>query len=416
MIDVAAVRRVLAKELLEARRDRNLVLNVILIPLFLYPLLGFGILQVMQVVRGIGERAGTVVALTGDVPLVVRDSLAAGEGVVLVDVPAAAAPTDAAAFRADRVTREREGLPVPNALLDWRHADEGSVRIFHDGAQDRSRDARAKIEDAVAAWRRARARAAAASVGLRAADLDRFHVVSENTASAEQRGRQILASGLPLVLLLMLAVGTAAASLDTIVGERERGTLETILVSPLARAEVFLGKYLFVVLAAVTAFTLNLASMSLFLGFVLQLLDAGEEIRVSIDPLSFLLVLGAAVLTAALLAAVFMIIAVPARTYREGQAALSPAYLLAMVPGLVVGASREPFGLSQAFIPVLNASALFEAVLQGRVETAPVIVTYAVLALTTIVALAVAARIVSREDVFLESKLSLRQLLRGGSS
>ncbi len=413
MPDLRAVRRVVAKELREARRDRNLLLNVVLVPLFLYPLLGFGVLQVLQVVRGIGEREGTVVALAGPVPAAVRDSLAHTEGVVLVDVPATEAPADAAAFRAQRSAREAAGLPVPRALLHW--AD-GGARLFHDGAQDRSRAAKQAVEDAVAAFRRVRAESALASAGLPPGELDRFTVDSENTASAVQRGRQILASGLPLILLLMLAVGTAAASLDTVVGERERGTLETILVSPLSRADVFVGKYLFVVTAAVIAFTLNLASMSVFLGFVLELLDVGEDIRVSIDPLSFALVFGVAVLTAAFLAAVFMIIAVPSRTYREGQAALSPAYLLAMVPGLVVGASREPFGLAQAFIPVLNASALFEAALLGPVEAAPVIVTFAVLALATLAALAVAARIVSREDAFLEPKLPLGRLLRGGGS
>jgi sodium transport system permease protein len=212
----------------------------------------------------------------------------------------------------------------------------------------------------------------------------------------------------------MLAVGTATASLDVVVGERERGTLETILVSPLARADVLLGKYLFVVLAAITAFALNLFSMSLFLGFALKIVDVGEDIRVSIDPASCLLMLGAAVLTAALLAAVFMVIAVPSRTYREGQAALSPAYLLAMVPGLVVAASSEPFGLKEAVIPVLNTTALFEAVLEGEVDKMAVIVTYAVLAASTVLALAVAARIAAREDVFLEPRFSLRDLLRGG--
>lgn len=413
MLRSGAVLGVLRKELREARRDRNLVLNVVLVPLFLYPLLGFGVLQVMQVVRGIGEREGTVVALAGDVPGAVRDSLGRVEGVAIVDVPRDEVPADAAAFRADRLRRERDGVAVPNALLEWSTPPDTS-RLFHDGARDRSRAARESIEGAVEAFRRDRAESAAARVGLQPDELDRFTVASDNIASPVERGRQILASGLPLVLLLMIAAATSAASLDTIVGERERGTLETILVSPLARAEVFLGKYLFVLLAAVTAFTLNLASMSLFLGFVLQLLDVGEEIRVSIDPASFALVLGAAVLTAALLAALFMIIAVPSRTYREGQAALSPAYLLAMVPGLVVGTSREPFGLRQAFVPVLNSSALFEAALQGPVDAGPVLVTYAVLLLATVAALAVAARIVAREEAFLESRIPLGRLIRGG--
>jgi sodium transport system permease protein len=415
MLDAAAVRRVLAKELREARRDRNLILNVVLVPLFLYPILGFGMLQVMQVVRGIGERASTVIAVAGDVPGAVRDSLEAGQGALLLGAPPVVAGGGSEEFRRWREDIAAQDEAAPHALLVWTRGAYGdTARILHDGSRDRSRDARARIEDAIEAWRRERALAAFESAGLTETDLDRFRVESENTASAVQRGRDILAAGLPLVLLLMVCVATAATAIDTIVGERERGTLETLLVSPLARGDVLVGKYLFVVLAAFAAFTLNLLSMSLFVGWVLKLVDVGEDIRVSLDPLSILLVLGTAALLAAFLAAVFMILAVPSRTYREGQAALSPAYLLAMVPGLVVGASAEPFGMSQAVIPVLNATALFEAVLEGHIDAAPVAVTYLVLALSTAAALALAARIASREDVFLEPKLSLRELLRGG--
>ena len=415
MIEAAAVRRVIAKELREARRDRNLILNVVLIPMFLYPILGFGVLQVLQVVRGIGERSSTVIALAGDVPAAVRDSLEAGHATLLLDAPEDVVRGGPAEFRRWREDIAAQDEAAPHALLVWTRGARGdSARIVHDGSRDRSMDARTRIEDAIEAWRQARAREVFASAGLTEADLERFRVESENTASAVQRGRQVLASGLPLVLLLMLCVATAATAIDTIVGERERGTLETLLVSPLARADVLVGKYLFVVMAAMAAFSLNLLSMSVFVGWVLKLLDAGEEIRISLDPLSVLLMLGAALLLAALLAAVFMVLAIPARTYREGQAALSPAYLLAMVPGLAVGASSEAFGMSQAVIPVLNATALFEAVLLGNTPALPVAVTYFVLALVTGVVLAVAARIASREDAFLEPKLSLRELLRGG--
>jgi sodium transport system permease protein len=416
MIDAAAVGRVIAKELREARRDRNLILNIVLVPLFLYPLLGFGILQVFQIVSGIGERTATVIAVHGEVPPAVRDSLEAGERVLVRNAPADVDPGSPESFRRWRKRLRDADAIVPDALLAWSHGANGdSARILHDGSRDRSADAKARIESAIESWRRERELAAFESVHLGETDLDRFRIETENTASATQRGREILASGLPLVLLLMLAVGTAAASLDTVVGERERGTLETILVAPLARGDVLVGKYLFVVLAAVTAFALNLLSMSLFLGFVLQIVNVGDEIRISIDPLSFLLMFVAAVLTAALLAAVFMVIAVPSKTYREGQAALSPANLLAMVPGLVVGTSHEPFGLSQAFVPVLNATALFEAALEGSLEWGPVGVTFAVLAATAAAALFVAARIASREDVFLEPRFSLRDLVKGGS-
>jgi ABC-type Na+ efflux pump permease subunit len=176
---------------------------------------------------------------------------------------------------------------------------------------------------------------------------------------------------------------------------------------------VLLGKYLFVVTSAVVAFQLNLGSMSLCVGFVLRLLDVSDDVQIGIDPKTFGLVMLAAVLVAALLAAGLIILAIPSRTYREGQATLNPFYLLTMVPGLVVVSSREPFGLAYAFVPVLNATALFKSALRGEFPPLPFAVTYAVLAASAVGVLYLASRLASREDLLLEPRVRLRELLTG---
>ena len=216
-----------------------------------------------------------------------------------------------------------------------------------------------------------------------------------------------------MILLLMLGLGSFYAALDTVVGERERGTMETILTSPLRRSEVLVGKYLYVVLASVTALVLNLASMTLFLGFVLKLLDLGDQIQVDVGLRAIVLILVTAVLTAGFLAAALMVIAAPCRTYREGQAVLSPFYFLTFLPGVIVSASRDSFHLKQAAIPLLNSAALFKSVLEGEAPAGPIALTLAVLAVTTVAALAFASRIVGREDVYLDPQMTLRQLLTG---
>ncbi len=211
----------------------------------------------------------------------------------------------------------------------------------------------------------------------------------------------------------MLAMGTFYSALDAVVGERERGTLETLLVSPLERGEILLGKYAWVLSASVVTLVLNLASMALFLGFLLQLVDIGEDVQVQIAPGAFGLIFVTAILTAALLSAVLMTAAIPAKTYREGQATLTPLYLMTMAPGLIVASSQQPFTVKQACVPLLNSCALFEAALKGEATVATVGITWVVLVAVTAAVLAVAARIVSREDIYLDPDLSLRRLLGG---
>ncbi len=201
-------------------------------------------------------------------------------------------------------------------------------------------------------------------------------------------------------------------------GERERGTLETILTAPLRRAEILVGKYLYVVLASVVALVLNLASMTVFVSFVLNMLGIGDRINLSIGPGAFLLILVAALLTAGFLAATLMVIAIPSKTYREGQAVLMPFYIATLVPGTIVSASRDPFHMKQAVIPLLNSVALFKSALLGEFPLGPILVTLLVLAVAAAAALVFASRIVAREDVYLEPKMRLRELLtgRGGRS
>jgi ABC-type Na+ efflux pump permease subunit len=425
IFDLSAVGGVLKKELRETVRDRNLVVNLVLVPVFLYPLIGFGAYQVLQIVHGIAERRTTVLGVGSEVPEAIVDSLAARprheivvppSRLVTPEVAPDGGDPDGAEFRAWREEVAKGDGPVPDALLVWHPASgEGgsdSALVYYDESRDRSVGARATLLEELDDWRRERSLAALARVGLGVADHDLWTLEEENTASATQRGQELLSMILPMILLLMLALGSFYTALDTVVGERERGTLETLLVSPLRRTEILLGKYLYVGLASVTTLLLNLASMFLFLGFVLTLVGA-DDIRVRITPGAFVLIVATSVLTAGFLSAVFMMASTPARTYREGQATLMPFYLVTILPGLAVVSSREPFTMGHALVPLLNSAALFKSALRGEMPTGPVAVTLLVLALATWVALAVASRIVAKEEIYVNPPKSLRRLFGG---
>lgn len=400
---LSAVRDVARKEIVEALRDRNFVLNVLLMPIFLYPLLGFGAFQVWQLMAGARDQETLRVGVGPAVPAAVVDSLRTYDRFELLSPPAAFDGT-AESFRA-----WRQAEPV-DALVLWGEGDPDTARIWYDEANDRSGRAVSRVDEAIGHWERSRAEERVVAVGLGPEDLDVFAVESDDTASAEQRGQEILASVLPLILLLMMTMGSYYAALDAVVGERERGTWETILVAPLTRAEILVGKYGFVVLSSLVSLALNLFSMAFFLGFVLRLLDTNREVVVQLEPAALGLILVGATLAAALYSAIVMIVAAPAKTHREGQAALGPIYLLTMVPALSVAMSREAFSMRDALIPMLNAGALFKSALKGEFPPGPIVVTLVVLVAATAAALAIAARIVSRDDVFVSSRFSWKEI------
>jgi sodium transport system permease protein len=416
-----AVGRVLRKEIREASRDRTMLVNLVLIPLFLYPVLGFGALQVFQIIQGVSEREISTVLVGEQVPEKVREALAAEDGLVVADVPPvltlrAGEIPSRAEFRAYRQERVEAGEPGPDALLLWAPGSGGAgdtAWVFYDASRDRSSSARSLIDEKLDDWRRETALARIEEVGLGESDLDLWELTEENTASAAQRGQDVLAAILPITLLIMLTMGSMYAALDSVVGEKERGTLESILTAPLTRGEILTGKFLYVALASVFSLLLNLVSLSLFVRFALHLMLPEAEIEIEIGASAFLLIFIGALLSAGFFAALLMIAAATAQNYREGQAALMPFYLGALVPGMMASVTRAPFDLKQALIPVVNLVAMFKSVLKGEMPTVPIVVTFVVLAFLTVVMLALATRISAREDVYLETRVGLKNLLLG---
>jgi sodium transport system permease protein len=410
--------RVLRKELLEARRDRNLVLQLVIVPLLLYPILGFAGLQVSLVARGAAEKIDTVVLVDADAPYEVRAKLDALDGYQIFVTPEEFDPSGAPGtvddFRAAReawTTTER----APSARLAWWHGPNSatdSAAVFYDRSRDRSETARGELMALLSAVRDSMIGAEAEALGLSEVDLAPAVATIEDTSSPSERGRWILSMMLPIFLMLMLPQGAFYATLDTVVGERERGTFETILTSPLDRQEILLGKFIYVVLWSVAAFLLNLAGLLIFVHFALGLLNFPGALEISLAPEQVVVATIAMVLLAVILGALMMVLAAPARTYREGQALLMPAYMIAAFSGMFVSFAGDQFTIREALIPVVNVAGLLKTVFRGEVPLIPALVTFAELIVLAVIGIGVAARLARTETLFFDENLNLRRLLR----
>jgi sodium transport system permease protein len=116
-------------------------------------------------------------------------------------------------------------------------------------------------------------------------------------------------------------------------------------------------------------------------------------------------------------AALMMIAAAFARTYKEGQSLASPIYMLVLLPLLAVGLPDESIGLGLAAVPVVNTTLLFEQVLVGDFRPAFIAVTLGSSALAVAGCLWVAAKLLRNETLMLGSfqgtpSAFLRSLLR----
>jgi ABC-type Na+ efflux pump permease subunit len=206
-----------------------------------------------------------------------------------------------------------------------------------------------------------------------------------------------LAIALPFFLAVWLLLGGQYAALDVGVGERERGSLDALLVSPPSRPAIMVGKFLAVLLPSVFAAVVMVASSVASATLGARLLP-GQAAGLTVGVAARLLVVGVAL--AGLLSAVQLLLSLGSRSLREAQQAFTGLYLLVALPIMLVPLLGEwddrPW---MPLIPVINAGLAYRDILAGRAVGAQLAVTVGVLLVATVPFLALGARVLSNQRV-----------------
>ncbi len=327
---IRAVRVVLGKELRDAVRDRRTVTNSLVFPLLGPLVLGFALSAVSRQARTVDE-SGVVLPVVGreHAPNLVASLEEAG-------VTAAPPPADPeAAVRAGDADVVLVISPEFGASL--REGRPAPVRLVLDHSRQSSRAAVERVQEALHAWSRRTAAQRLAARGIHPALAAPLAVEEEDLATRQSRAAMVL-SMLPYFLVLSLFIGGMSVAIDTTAGERERGSLEPLLVNPVPRAALVAGKVGATAAFASLAFLESALAFAL-LPLALPVATLGFTLRVDPGVVARLVLL---CLPLVLLAATVMVlVAARARTFKAAQTTLS---FLSMVPALP--------GVFLAFSPV----------------------------------------------------------------
>jgi len=400
---LAEVLLVAGKELRETLRDRRTLAVMVLFPLVVYPLVSLATVQVLSARIGRTDKTPARVAIAGPRPIAdeLRGRLAerrqdGNAEFALAPATALASGEEIRAGHLDAVVALEPAAAAGAPPL---------ARILFDETQERSRTARDRLEEALAA-RDAPACTAA------------YTVKSEGVAPKAAMGGYLLSRVLPLIIVIMVLVGAFHPAIDITAGERERGTLETTLSAPIARAALMTGKVVAVATLAALSGLLNLASMSITVlegaklvgsgtDVSLPWLNAGAAALVVIPPAAFLF------------ASVMVALGALARSFKEAQTLLTPVYFLCMAPSLLAALGDFELGGVGAFIPGVGVTLLARDVIAGHASVALTVVVFASSVAYGAAALALACRLYDSErllgadDAGLGLRAWLRHLILG---
>ena len=388
------------RELRSALRERNIVVNSILLPIFLYPVILWLMYTGISFVGGQTEGFKSRIALRNfpiEHPLLKKEI----EQNKQIELKTSKNPDSD--IRDGKLDLDVEFLPQDPRTSSLK--GNFRVKLTYDDSKDRSSVARRRLTDIIGRYRDYFLDREAGKLGLSSMQLQQFWVESRNVATSRQMGQFLLGLMLPIFLIIMLSIGCMHPAIDSTAGEREKSTWETLMTAATPRKNIIIAKYLYVATMASVAAILNVIAMMLTMKSILAPLlgENSEEITFSIPLGSIPLILLVTVLLAMFIAAGMMILASFARTFKEGQSMVSPFYIATFMPVFFLNAPGMEFTPALALIPIVNVMMVFREAVAGIYHWPLIGLTLIVESLCIVLALGLATAILRYEDFLLGS-------------
>jgi len=376
-------RIVLGTELLGLVRDRRALFTALVLPALLYPLLFLGqgwlhdigeesldakeVRIAYDLSSAPAEESARLIELLGQEVPIELESLPPASFTAIEEAVHEGSPESWARER-DLVV-ERIG-PEGNLLLyavPDPDAPRGTLyRIFFDGADETSREARERTRSALATLREE-------VEGRRYDELfggdpgAALATESRDLASQEDLGGALIGRLLPMIAVLVLLSGGSYAALAAFAGEREAGTLETLLVQPVPTASLVWGKFLAVLITGLLTLFLNTSSLFVTAAMGLGNLP-GAEGGLGDGPGALRMLIACAQLlpVCLLLSSALCLVCGKARSFREGQHYVLPLSLIALLPTALALQPEVELDALLACIPLAGPALAFREALVGQ--------------------------------------------------
>jgi len=315
---------------------------------------------------------------------------------------------DAAAATAAITSKDKNlhaALYVPADVFE--RLDERSVSvpitILYDSSQSLSREAYSRFSAFVDALDHSQLDLNLKAEQLSPGFVQPLTVNAANVASDSRQVQAIIGSILPYLIILFCFFGAFYPSLDLTAGEKERFTLETLLLAPVSRLEIATGKFVVVFAAAITAAVLSTTSMALTLTHGVLPEDAAATLHLEFQPLALLLTASLLLPVAALFSAMLLGVSLLARSFKEAQSYATPLQLLVIIPAVAALLPDLETDLALAWVPLMNVSLLMKELLKGNYLWDFYIITLSTTVVLTCVVLWLTGMLFRRESVLLRS-------------
>ena len=392
------IRLIFVKELVGTIRDKRTIIAMIIIPLIFYPLLFAGVGYFSKIGSLKSEEANSKIVIHGAefAPQLVKhlqDSEKIKVFTIGEDYPTKLQNGDIQAV-----------LVIPSDFKYKIEQEEpGKLILKYDATEAKSRIAQKRVNQIIEKYKGEILLQRISRLNLKEEFLTPLILQEENIATAEKMAGSFLAVLLPYLIIILIFAGAMHTAVDITAGEKERGTIATLLVSQVSRLEIVLGKCLAVMLISFTSMALGL--LGLTLAFLL-----GASIAGGIEGMNFGMTINTIFLLflvlfplVGLASAVLVMVGIFARNIREASNYITPIYMLTVLLGVISVSQGMELTGKMFLVPILNSSFVFKELLLGKIYWDHILTTFIANMIIAGLALFGATRLFSKEEVLFRS-------------
>ncbi len=341
------------KEVLDIFRDKRVIFSMIVIPLISFPLLLAGLTAFMQSQVEKVSRETFRISYTDDADLaMIKDVLKNAD------------------FEVNYFKTTNESYPAlikekrVHFHIDYEKAAEETFTVYFDRSNTASDIKYGKLSKSINEYKDGRIKIELAKFNVPDNIFDIVKIKIVNIASEGKMKTMFLGMMLPYLLIILSVSGAAYPAVDLTVGEKERGTLETLLSSGATRREIVVGKYLTTVLVAVITALASLLSIVI----TFKMMPESSEFGAKIDFVTFLISLSAIVPITMIFSALTFAISTFSKSQKEAQSYIQPMMMFIIFPSMASFIPGFELNLKTALIPVFNISLLLKSIIMQEVK------------------------------------------------
>ncbi len=386
------------KELLEVLRDKRTLFTTLLLPVILYPLLIVGFNAIMTRQTGILEEQGATVAVQDSVQNAISMKLISGLSQIenFTILPAGANSQEL------YIAKDIQSIVTIRDSVRADGLKTYHVYIQYDAANERGNLTYTKLSGNIAETQKEILAEELEQSGINPELMNIVDVRKRDTADSQKKMGMLLGMFLPYIMIIMLLTGASVVAADLVAGEKERKTLETLLVAGVGRKEVVIGKYLTIISLGMLNLVVNLFSISFSLRYMLS--QSGLDMSGASMPLKAIFILLAAMLPlATLFAAILLSISTFSRNMKEARTYEQPIMMVSMIMAMISFLPAIEMSNLMALIPVVNIALLFKAVMINDYQISHLVITIVSTVILDVLAIWATIRLFNTEGILFRS-------------